>query len=329
MRFRHVTHDGASFYCVGDDGGLYWYKDRNGQGQADWDGNSGNRIGVGWDRLVHVVAGSRQGELYVTTTDGELLWYRDTARDGSNDSLGRSGWDHRSGQVVGHGWLPLRAIFPGPDGVLYAVTPAGDLLWYKHLIRPDESRQFAPGSPVWANGGTGQRIGVGWDQAHRVLASRRAAPPQSTNDYVIYVVRRDGELCWYHDDRADGSSRPDGTGWSELSGTPIGVGWDALRVMTCGAAGVFYGAREDGRLCWFQDILRDGQSRPDGYGWARNNNSPIGTDWFTAVNDSGPSDGGHDDDNGGGSVDPPGVPVGSTPDDPEETPRPPGRPPTG
>ena len=315
MTFRHVIHDGQSFYYIDGAGGLRWYRDADGSGKDRWAPNSGNQIGVGWQNFVHIFAGSRTGEFYTTDTGGNLRWYRDLLCDGSNDPGGMSGWHPRSGSIVGHNWLPLRYIFPGPNGVIYAVKPDGDLLWYRHVHRPGDPGEAigrVGGPPIfWANNGAGTRIGIGWDKIHGLTTSRRAAPPQSSNDYVIYAVREDGALCWYQDQRADGTSAPDGTGWAALSGTAIGSGWRHMPLLVAGATGVLYLAKPDGGLYWYQDMTRDGGSRPDGWGWASNSDSKIGEGWIPYQDPAlPPSDGGHDDDDGGGTVDssPPQVP---------------------
>lgn len=260
--FKHLIHDGYSFYGITDTGALLWYRDLNNNGTVGWAPASGKQIGVGWGKFIRIFPGSDPGEIYAVEPSGNLLWYRDLARDGSNGAGGNSGWDHSSGQTIGEGWNAVLHVFPGPNGVIYAVKPTGELLWFKDL------KQTAP---RWANKGVGKQIGVGWNNAAKIVSSRHAAPPQSFNDYVIYFVKPNGDLLWYHDDRADGSNDPKGmSGWAHASGSRIGVGWDVATMLMGAAAGVLYISKPGGQLFWYQDILRDGASLPTGYGWAPN-----------------------------------------------------------
>ena len=221
--FKHLIHDGYSFYGITDTGALLWYRDINNNGTVGWAPASGKQIGVGWGKFIRIFPGSDPGEIYAVEPSGNLLWYRDLARDGSNGAGGNSGWDHSSGQTIGEGWNAVLHVFPGPNGVIYAVKPTGELLWFKDL------KQTAP---RWANKGVGKQIGVGWNNAAKIVSSRHAAPPQSFNDYVIYFVKPNGDLLWYHDDRADGSNDPKGmSGWAHASGSRIGVGWDVATML--------------------------------------------------------------------------------------------------
>ena len=302
--YTQVIHDGVSFYLVDETGALRWYRDADGNGHDSWAPNTGNQIGTGWNAAARIFAGSDPGEIYMIDRYGNLRWYRDDCRDGSNDKLGRAGWATGSGQVIGTGWAQLPHVFPGPNGGIYVVNYAGELLWYQDLKKRVE---IGIGRHTrFANGGVPRRIGVGWLAAFTIVTSKGAAPPNSFNDYVIYVVRRDtGELCWYHDDRANGTSRADGTGWAANSGRTIGTGWKAS-LLVAGAGGVLYMAHQDGQLRWYKDILRDGNSEPGGYGWAQNRGAVVGHGWIQAPSGPAPQPGGlgNTGDDGGELPDP-------------------------
>src|SRR5689334_5067670 len=88
---------------------------------------------------------------------------------------------------------------------------------------------------------------------------------------VIYGIHEDGRLLWYQDMRGDGTNEPDGsTGWAPGSGSQIGQGWqNFLHGWDSGPRsrtdyGEIYGVHRDGRLLWYQDILRNGTNAPDG-----------------------------------------------------------------
>jgi hypothetical protein len=170
-------------------------------------------------------------------------------------------------------------VFPGPNGVIYAVKPTGELLWFRDLKK---TVQIGIGKfSRLANGGVGKQIGVGWNQAQRIVACRKTAPPQSSNDYVIYLVKTGGGLYWYHDDRADGSNDPKGhTGWAPLSGSQIGLQWDQATDVVGAAAGVLYLVKPDGSLRWYKDLRGDGTNGAGGGFWADKSGSQVGKGWF-------------------------------------------------
>jgi hypothetical protein len=55
---------------------------------------------------------------------------------------------------IGSGWGDFTHLVSGGDGILYASTPDGSLLFYRDMARD--------GTSNWAYGGTGQTIGSGW-----------------------------------------------------------------------------------------------------------------------------------------------------------------------
>jgi hypothetical protein len=302
--YTQVIHDGHSFYLIDENGALRWYRDANGNGVDEWAPNSGNQIGTGWDIAWKIFAGSDPGEIYLIDKYGNLRWYRDKLCDGSNDKLGRSGWVPGSGQIIGTGWGQIPHVFPGPNGGIYVVNYAGELLWYQDLkkrvqIGPKLFTRFA-------NGGVARRIGVGWLVASTIVTSKGAAPPNSFNDYVIYLVNRDsGDLCWYHDDRANGTSLPNGTGWAQNSGRRIDLSWKAP-LLLAGSGGVLYTAHHDGQLRWYRDLLRDGTNEPGGYGWTPTPGPVIGKGWIQAPSGPPPPPSvlGNTGDDGGEQTDP-------------------------
>lgn len=273
--YKHAVHDGQSFYVIQDTGALCWFRDTANNGTPQWAPNTGNQIGTGWGSVTLFMAGSNPGELYAVDADGNLRWYRDLLCNGSNAANGTSGWAPHSGSIIGYGWNQYIHIFPGPHGVIYAVKPTGELMWY----------QYTAGAPLpgpWANTGLPKQIGQGWQTAKRIVACRQTAPPQSFNDYVIYVVKQGGGLFWYHDDLSTGLNQPNGhTGWAQNSGKQIGTQWDQAADVIGAAHGVLYLVRSDGALCWYRDILGDGENDPNGHtGWAPQSGGQIGNGWF-------------------------------------------------
>jgi Tachylectin/PQQ-like domain len=208
------------------------------------------------------------GRIYAITFDGRLIWHQDTDRHGQNKSDGSTGWAPGSGKQIGIGWNNFKHVFSGGDGIIYAIKPGGELLWYKDTDLkgnngPKAERGWAPGS--------GNQIGFGWDNFKHVF---------SGGDGVIYAVTPDGKLLWYRDFNRRGGNAPDGSsGWSAGSGNQIHFGWNRF-IHICAVGGTIYAVTDTGRLLWFQDDDRQGQNDPGGStGWAPNSGKQIGVGW--------------------------------------------------
>jgi N,N-dimethylformamidase len=202
-----------------------------------------------------------QNLVYAVTPGGDLLWFADVNRDGTNAPDGSTGWAPRSGARIDTGWDSFTRIVAGGGGVLYAITPDGDLHWYQDVQR-DGTEGWAPRS--------GTRIGVGWDTFAQVF---------SGGDGILYAVRPTGELLWYRDLHRDGT-----VGWDPRSGAQIGIGWTTFPVVFSDGGGVIYGITSTGDLRWYRDLRRDGRNGPTGAtGWAPRSGATIGTGWDALV----------------------------------------------
>jgi hypothetical protein len=255
-RFRHLFGDDHSIYAITAAGVLLWY--------PAWTDTSdppsleqGRPIGVDWAAFSHVFAGG-DGIIYAVDREGALRWYRDERRDGSNNLDGSTGWASASGNQIGSDWLGLAQLFSGGDGVIYAVRPSGELLWYRDLVR--DGSNASDGSTGWAEASERQ-IGLGWNVFRHIVAGGGG---------VIYAVTQKGDLAWYRDDRRDGSNDPSGAeGWAGESGSRIGAGWDFFTHLFAGEDGVIIACRtaEYGAvLLRYHDLLRDGTNGLGG-GW--------------------------------------------------------------
>ena len=89
--FKHLIHDGYSFYGITDTGALLWYRDINNNGTVGWAPASGKQIGVGWGKFIRIFPGSDPGEIYAVEPSGNLF--------------GLS-------QDAGMGWEPSRLLDP-------------------------------------------------------------------------------------------------------------------------------------------------------------------------------------------------------------------------
>jgi len=132
-------------YAIKPDGGLFWYRDINREGQngaqaeRGWAPGSGNQISYGWEKFSHVFSAG-DGILYAITPVGTLHWYEDTDRRGQNGAGAERGWAPGSGNQISYGWEQFTHVFStgsGPDltGHIYAITDDGRMRWYKDTDR--------------------------------------------------------------------------------------------------------------------------------------------------------------------------------------------------
>ncbi|MGE3976414.1 MAG: tachylectin-related carbohydrate-binding protein [Nitrospira sp.] len=145
-------------------GRLLWYRhDGRGDGSFTWAQGSGSRVDGSWNKFNQVFSGG-DGIIYAiehvepdprtgARTGGHLLWFRYDRRDDGSFTRAPG-----FGNQVGRGWGGFKQVFPGGDGVIYAIQENGDLLWYRHDGRGD-------GSFVWAQGSK-NRVGNGWNFSH-------------------------------------------------------------------------------------------------------------------------------------------------------------------
>ena len=221
MAFTGIVADDLSIYAVTGDGSLVWYRDtlRNGTndplGTSGWAAGSGNQIGAGWDIFKHIFSGA-DGIVYAIKDTGELLFYRDVLRNGTNGAGGTAGWGAGSGNQIGAGWQNFTKVFSGGNGVIYAIKPTGELLWYRDTLR--NGANGPNGYSGWA-AGSGNQIGAGWHNFPAVFAPGAA-------DGIIYATTQTSDLRWYRDDRRNGTNgATGGVGWAPRSGAYIGLGW--------------------------------------------------------------------------------------------------------
>ena len=149
--------------------------------------------------------------------------------------------------------MAFKFVFGDVEGVIYGITTAGDLLWYRHLS--------PTGSANWANEGNGQPIGWGWSQFTQVVTGGNG---------VIYAVEPTGGLLWYHH-----TSRTGDFTWAPDSGVQIDVGWNGFSRIFSGGGGVLYGIDPAGDLWWYEHLSSlglsewafDGEGQKVGSGW--------------------------------------------------------------
>ena len=172
------------------------------------------------DAARAVGCGTAEG--FTRLKGGALYRLQDTQLLGAANTLTETG-------VVGSGWGAFAWTGSGGDGVLYALTTAGALLWYR----------FDVAAGKWMTG-SGKTIGIGFTPGSKVVNIAIGA-----NGW-LYVVRPDGKLVVYqHVGRLTGSAS-----WVNGSGYVIGSGWTGHEILAPQGDGTLY-RQYAGDLYWF------------------------------------------------------------------------------
>ncbi len=165
--------------------------------------------------------------IYGILNDGHLRWYR---HNGAASGLGLEtpgAW--QGPRPVWFGWGGFKQVFAGGGNVIYAITPDGRLLWYRH-------NGFNEGGDLTTWVGP-KEVGHGWQNVRAVF---------SGSDGVIYAITDDGTLKWYrHLGFADGSVSWDGP-------KDVGSGWAQFKQVFAMGRGVIYAITNDGTLKWYK-----------------------------------------------------------------------------
>ena len=198
-----------------------------------------------------VLTADDEGIIYAVNASGDLEWYRDKARDGVSSY---NSWVNGQGQKIKAGWGEFTHIVSGGNGVIYAVDPGGDLLYFRDRARD--------GTEDWAYGGVSQQIGTGWGGFQHIVGGGCG---------ILYAVNADGNLLYYRDRARDGTED-----WAYGgAGQQIGTGWDGFQHIVGGGCGILYAVNADGNLLYYRDRARDG-TEDWAYGGA---GQQIGTGW--------------------------------------------------
>ncbi len=135
--FTHVFSGGSGLiYAISPQRALLFYRDlkQDGSnapdGSTGWASGSGSQIGREWVGFRHIVSGGN-GAIYAVRSNGDLCWYRDDLQDGTNAADGSTGWNAKSGSVIGTGWDYFTHVFSGGPGQLFGVQ----MLQYGGYIR--------------------------------------------------------------------------------------------------------------------------------------------------------------------------------------------------
>ena len=156
--------------------------------------------------------------------------------------------------IVGAGWGSFAWTGAGGDGVLYALTTAGKLLWFRYDLV----------AAHWMTG-SGKVVGAGFTPGSKVVNIAVGA-----NGWV-YIVRSDSKLVVYqHTGRLTGAAS-----WVNGAGYVIGTGWTGIEILAPQGDGTLY-RQHAGNLYWFRHTdpskgpvtwTNGGQATKIGSGW--------------------------------------------------------------
>jgi Tachylectin len=196
---------------------------------------------VTWDCTDPVVSN------YHMDGNGQLRRWTD-----SDPLTGTASWNQA---MIDPAWSSTKT-FSGGNGVIFTITPTGDLRWYK------DNNYNSTGGASW-DPHSGATIGFGgWNAYTTVIGG---------GDGVIYAVAPDGKLYWYKYTGEAGE-----VSWVQFTGRQIGTGWNSLQNVTASGKGVLYGVTTTGLLRWYRHLGWDSGTS----NWANNGTGvTIGTGW--------------------------------------------------
>lgn len=150
--FLHVISGGGGvLFAIGYNGDLMYYKDLARDGTARWEnGGTPALWDKGWHHFRSVFSGGN-GVLYAIEPNGELWIFKDhiTTKDPARK------WQFAISARIGTGWQTFSTVSSGGSGIMYAITPSGQLMFYHDLAQN--------GTYNWLHGGQGKQIGSGWE----------------------------------------------------------------------------------------------------------------------------------------------------------------------
>jgi M6 family metalloprotease-like protein len=206
-------------YAVARNGELRWFRHggyREGGGLETWEPqDTGHRVvGIGWNGLRHVFWGG-DGVVYAVARNGDLLWHK---HNGYPNGGGLETWEPQDTghRVVGRGWGEMLHVFSAGNGIIYAVTPEGELRWFRH-----RGYLHGGGLETWEPQDSGFKVvGRGWQDVQHIVWGGQG---------IIYAVAADGTLRWYrHNGYESGGGlstwEPQDTGHRN-----VGIGWGEMQ----------------------------------------------------------------------------------------------------
>jgi hypothetical protein len=168
-REMFAAEDGV-IYAIDNAGQMWWYQHLGrSNGLNIWAKNGQRQQLLGGWNYTQTFAASDSVIYGVNHTTGALNWYRHIDR-----SNGGNTWVNGGTAIqVSNGWNNVDQVFPADNSVLYAVNPAGELLWYRHYGLSNIGQQGSTSTWVGPH-----KVGIGFN-------GRKAF---AAGDGVIYTV---------------------------------------------------------------------------------------------------------------------------------------------
>lgn len=205
--FESVFPGGLNtIYLIRADGRLEWRQHKGARdGLKQWE--EGKTVGRGWNgfKQVFSVGG---GIIYVIEPGGKLRWYKHNGYQTGAGMETPGAWE--GPKEVGRGWADFKQVFPGGNGIIYAITQDGKLRWYKHNGYLSGAGMETSGAWEGPN-----EVGRGWADFQNVF---------SAGNGIIYAITQEGKLIWYkHNGYLTGAGMETPGAWENPK--EIGRGW--------------------------------------------------------------------------------------------------------
>lgn len=221
----------GDIYTIAKNGKLRWFQHTGRMTGADTWANFGAAKVVGDlatsnNLLNGKVFSGDDGVIYTITNSGKLLWSRHDGRFTGSQSWANGG----KLTVIGTGWNKYTHVFSGGDGIIYAITKDGKMLWFRHS-------GWLDGAKTWTKS-SGTQVGKGWQDTIKVF---------SGGNGVIYSIMSSGLLRWHqHKGRLTGTDDWTNNGAQRQ----VGYNWHGFRQVFTGGDGIIYAIKTNGDVIW-------------------------------------------------------------------------------
>lgn len=229
-----------TLYGVKADGTLVWHRHMmTGLKPIVHSWNPTKDVGTGWLAGYKEILPAGLNGMYVERDNGDLLLYR---HNGSLD--GSYNWSEP--RQIGTGWTMFTQIIPMDKGVVYGITPDGQLRWQRYM----DYKSGDKGVRGWTEP---RIVGWGWNGFKHIFAGTEG---------VFYVVGQDNKLMWHKhksylnpvpipkNSDSDAVKLKWQNSWEEKK--EVGTGWGGFTKLFSPGEGHIYGVATNGDLMWYR-----------------------------------------------------------------------------
>jgi Tachylectin len=204
------------------------------------------------------------GRFFAVSEDGHLRFFHYDG-DGERDPSGAQGFRPNTGNTIGNGFQSVLHAVGGGDGIILAIQPNGDLIFFRYTGDGEQDPTGTLGFESSNN--QGNQIGNGFENVRHLFVSPREGPA-TTPKTTIFAVDENGDLRWF---RYSGSGEQDPTGTLGFEepnqGNQIGRGFESIRQVVGLGDGAFVTVDESGDLRWFRYSGNGEQDRTGALGF--------------------------------------------------------------